>query len=512
MGLSFSSVLKVADRLTEDVTKSNYLTLVSPLGSKLEVVNERITTINSLGSRIRYFFNKSEIDKRVKEKVTDVLKGLEKICDELTDQNLFKTLLMSENEYFRRFSQNIYDRSKIPEKIIRTLKPELWNQIHRLNETYQKDRKVHYKSFFTKNEYKLRVERVKFAKDLGVEFERNKEGSSGNYKCKDYKGKTLLLFKPSSEGPVSEENPHLFIKVRNFFLGIIPFISRRACFIPDQSCIAEVVASKIDRNLKLGVVPYTSIEMFASKAFHGGSESVPQKKGSCQIWVDPKDLYQTEAVPEDVDRDLIQYFNLNSYLPLFFQKMRIKELNKKDQGVKELKSELDKWAFIHMLTGNTDGHPGNGKIVKVPFGKKEHRFIAFDFGWSMPAISHPNDYFALKFMYDFKYLPFARYEFGPKMQKKIEGLTLEKYRQLCSKISKIYTRYQTTDYRASLWQDGRTLGDNQVLFMWHRIQRLQWAVAKGKSVGECAKARTLEDFKKFYNDMRNEERFTFSPP
>ncbi len=363
--------------------------------------------------KIWYFVNpyyRRTVDEGVAQAVSELLKhiGTVNYQQDVREEKILPGHRGILTEFFTkskivRLSTRLYDRSQIPKKIIQILQGVEFREKKAKRKPHKNDpgRIIGFEE-----EYKYRREKVKFAQSLGVELVRNKAGSSGNYTGRSWQSKLsdrnrfkpLLIIKPYDEGPDSHLNPNLVGRIKNFIWRYIPFVSRRTCYFPNHNPVQEAASSFMDKRFELGVIPFTQYEEnYESRAFHGVSNKEKiSKHASCTVFV--KDVEEAYDVLDLIKPKWWLPFQIPLVVQRFFMgEERIRELNNK------LKKDIqfDNVVIAHIAAGNGDGHPANYLIRKV-----SKQLVAIDFGWSFPH-SHPSDYLALRFMYDFRHLPQA---------------------------------------------------------------------------------------------------------
>lgn len=490
--------------------KTNFHTLLNRSIGQRFYVHEATGNIRSLEGiqRLRYFFSSSfrkETDRKVSAAVTKLLQhmGTQKY-EGFHRKELEKFFL---NSSFSRLSSRVYDRSKIPENIINILRTD--------------PLLIRNRGSSIEAEYNFRLSEVKLAQSLGVELERNKNGSSGNYTGKDWQGKKLLIIKPADEGPDSHLNPNWTSKLKNLFWRNVPFYARRDCYYSDQNPIQEAAASKMARIFGMnGLIPYTCYEpKFTSRVFHGGgkNESV-QKNVSCTLFIDKaQEAYKVLGLIEPK-------WYLPFQVPLGVQTYFMDDARKAElMGTLKKDQKFDNLVLSHMMAGNGDGHPANYLI-------EGENLYAIDFGWSFPR-KHASDYLALRFMYDFRHLPHSQGHFHPDTFKKIKDIKENKELYL-NEMGKYLARLQGVSSKDIVdWNTPVPLqAYNQILMMWQRLQPLfkadddndRYQVMKAKwdrkaemsveeitefkrlekalNICEIASVRSEGDFRKFFDD------------
>jgi len=536
----------IADKNTLIAFKLNLLTLSGRRGGERYWVDESTGLLQPykglsgssawLWNKLKRVFSKPNEPTRTDQKVKAIITGiLQHLGTQPYGPENRKALTELFTEKLKDLNEKVYDRSKIPLRIINLIKPvELSGlEISRHREKLSKNHlspselsnQVVYDLCSNETEYNLRIQEVLFALSLGVDFIPNKNGTSGNYICRDWTGKSRLLFKPDDEGPDSVTNPHWVSKIKNIFWSMIPFFARRTCYPHDQNHISEVAASKMLELAGLNINPKTEMKDFKSKVFTSGSHEVT-KHGSCQVWIDPSN--KADLMEAYKAFDLFNPWWLPFQIPLFIQTWFMNQTwlrealpglwnlfdleKKKETIMKALPPELfDLLVIAHMLTGNGDGHPANYLLLKI---NDIVKVMLIDFGWSFPH-SHPSDYLALRFLYDFRYLPQAHGSFGKDALDIIQRIR-EHAPVYITKIGKFIQDNQVVHSEEITSLDPKkkiTAIDHtrQMKMMWERLQPLFKALDNEKkgiqtTIRDIASVRSPEEFDKFFKDNPDYER------
>lgn len=429
-----------------------------------------LTALGWFGSFVYRITKHRAIDKRIKAAFNKFLQvaGASNspiVHDKATLDQFFFTTIKSVSDKF-------YKRAYIPKNILEILKPEPLRTLEaRLADRTQEQ--CEEAAFTSKDEFDLRVEKVKFAQLLGMEFKRNPYGTSGSYLGVDYKNVIQLIFKPWDESPDSSGNPDTKSSLKNAVFNRIPFVERRSCFDPMETHIAEVAASRIACAVGIKSVPKTEMAEFTSTSFHG--DKVNPKRGSCQLWIhgaksayDELNLWDPCFIP----------FNV----PVFIQSFFFTEARKQELRDKFQAQEYQKLAIVHILAGNTDGHPANYLMI-------DGKVIIIDAGWSMPH-KHPTDPFTLKLMYDFRFLPHASDTFTEESK----GYINKAHQVMLDLSDEIQQLYHGE--RAKLPQDklkNKDKAGNSNMFR-QRVMVLKWFADNNRPILEAARVRKEQDF------------------
>lgn len=201
----------------------------------------------------------------------------------------------------------------------------------------------------------------------GIHMKRNSSGTSGNYKVRDLSKNIIGLYKPISESPHAENNPHFWIRVRNKIQKLIS--SEPRCTHEELGHISEEYASRVndklnwkDANGEPLLVPTTRQVKMQSNAFVINNAL---QKGSFQI-------YLNNSV------DGYHKFNIRGWLPA---KLSAKFLPSDEEKLKLKFSEesFQRFAFLQGLIGNRDCNIGN-----LMFKKNNTNAYGVDASSSMP--------------------------------------------------------------------------------------------------------------------------------
>ncbi|KAJ1652787.1 Phosphatidylinositol 4-kinase LSB6 [Dispira simplex] len=109
------------------------------------------------------------------------------------------------------------------------------------------------------------VHLVQDAIGAGVYPQRISQGSSGSYFCLNSAGDKVAVFKPKNEEPYGHLNPKW---TKWFHRNLFPCFFGRSGLIPNSGYLSEAMASQLDRQLGLGIVPRTDVVELASPTFH----------------------------------------------------------------------------------------------------------------------------------------------------------------------------------------------------------------------------------------------------
>ncbi|CDZ80293.1 hypothetical protein BN1013_00801 [Candidatus Rubidus massiliensis] len=276
----------------------------------------------------------------VKTYTNSLLKNLNKEflekCDSLTILKLKQAL--------SKLPKNIFDRSLITEEIEDVFSPDLKLKKQTFaNAKFLNLNTIEGRRAFKEAEIALRIEEVRLAQSLGIEFEAISEGANGSYFGFNKFGKKIIVYKPASE---EEGNctPKLSSKFKAFLKKILFFffsrLKPRFSLSNGSNYKREILASEFATVLDLPIVPNTSEARFASKKFYNQGSQV----GSCQLFMPNSD--SGEGV-----------YKLPTFLPLPMQ-LFIRKLNKSKNPILP-PQYLQMLVFLDYLIGNIDRHFGN---------------------------------------------------------------------------------------------------------------------------------------------------------
>lgn len=401
----------------------------------------KLRVVSGIFDRVRYFILKRFEQHRVKKAINKTLSKIDlKKSEALAIKNLFFLTL-------KPLSERVYARKKLSPELIYLLKgSDSAGSLDRLA---------------------TKVEKVRFAVKLGVDFQPVSEGNSGTYYGRDYQGNRLVVFKPSDEEGSSVKCPKLSGKIKSIFFKIFPFMRSHQNINRECAYLNEIGASKVDRLLGLHIVPNTRLETFQSEKFEGEVE----KKGSCQEFVKgAKMLQEALGMPT---------FKHTSFLKRVLQKLWLLLFGSHKKSLIPVQ-ELKKLAIIEFLTGNQDGHTNNQLLSP----KKIH---AIDYGLAFPS-APPDRLVSTLNQYHFAYLPGADNAFTVNDLALIKPLEnpVEFFTQISSEM---------TD------EDVLGFTEEQKEAMKERIQILQAVIAQGKSIAYLGKIKFACDFERAREEL-----------
>jgi hypothetical protein len=411
----------------------------------------RLAPLTSLSDKIYYFFFKAKVQGAVKKVITETVQLIVPKSPDIDLKKLFfKTL--------RPLSENVYDRARISNAVIKAIGPASANRAKEGQTPLQ--------------ELAERVNEVKFAIKLGVDFEPVSEGHNGTYFGRNYLGTRLVVFKPSDEESTSARSPKLVSKLKGILFKVFPFLKTHSNIKRDCAYLNEIGASRVNEYLGFDLVPVTSLETFKSQKFVGSLE----KKGSCQMYVENTKMMQ-EAIGLP---DFTPFFSLRRCV----QKLWLALFGK---SVPQLFSpfQLEKLAIIEFLTGNQDGHLNNLMVQKT--GKKFQKLVAIDYGLSFPAW-HPDRFIAPINQYHWKYLPGRDQSFTIPF----DELKLDDPENLFQILEQ-----EMTD------EDSSGFDENQKETMRERIEILKAVITQRKPLAYLGNIQTKDDFIRVQEELKN---------
>jgi len=286
------------------------------------------------------------------------------------------------------------------------------------------------------------------------------------------------------------------------------------------------------RELGLSVVPLTEMETFKSTIFNSGTHEV-EKRGSCQIWVEANrelgerieeayqafELFNPKWLPIQIPLFIQTWLMNQNWLELYATPIwNLFNLTKKRELIFNAlpKEFFDLLAIVHILTGNGDGHPANYLLLRKEdeIGQKTIKIFLIDFGWSMPH-AHASDALALRFLYDFRYLPQANYSFDAAGQETIRRISNRAQEIICE-VGKFINQHQTVKANQidSLEvENNRSAVDytKQMKMMQERLQPLLWGIENNIPINKIAEVRSPDDYIRFFADRMNEGNGKFVP-
>ncbi len=425
-----------------DAQRFNLSQITSREQGRIFRVNKqgKLVEIKGFYHRLYYFFFRDKVQKRVKAAVSLSLTAID---SQSTQVPAIKSLFF---ERLSRLSEQVFDRSCIPTQIIKQLRPV--------------------KSNGNGSTLAKRVEEVRFAVSLGVDFQRVSEGQCGTYYGRDYKGSRLVVFKPYDEESSSMNSQKVSSRIKSVMFTIFPFLRTHKNIKRDCAYLNEIGASRADRYLGLGMIPETELVTFESEQFSGSDP----KKGSCQLYVENTVMMQKKVGLPSFDVPILKRLLQKLWMILFGERV----------APPCTLTDLKKWAIIDFLTGNQDGHLNNQL-----WGQRGVTLI--DYGLSFP--SRPSDGFISSVnQYHFAHLQGAEENF--KMEDR--GL-IHKLRHPASFISEL-TEAMT---------DGTTGGFDQAQIdaLNERIQILCAVIDQGKSIRYLGNIKYAEDFERAKQEL-----------
>lgn len=224
----------------------------------LEVKNGQIEIVdrNSIFSKIRYFFKQDSINEKVKSELNQTIVKLSTDTELANNSDAVQQLFFNQLSHY---SEAIFDRSVLGQakNLANILNPELPKKVDRLER---------------------RVEKVRLGQQLGVGLKPIGQGASGSYFVKDYKMKTVGVFKPGSEESTGENTPKLAFKIYNNLRSLVG--AQDSGFWPASGYKSEVMSSALADHMKFQTLPRSIIIELQSDQFVSGGKEV----GSFQIF------------------------------------------------------------------------------------------------------------------------------------------------------------------------------------------------------------------------------------
>lgn len=387
-----------------------------------------------------YIFRKS-VQNQVKEAISIALTSID---SDKTQEPEIRRLFF---DNLQRLSEQVFDRSEIPVDII--------NKLRSLNMKPVTDPMA------------ARVQEVRFAVSLGVEFQRVSEGDCGTYFGRDYKGKRLVVFKPFDEESSSSNSVKFASKIKKIIFHVFPFLRTHNNIKRECAYLNEVGASVVDRFLGTQMVPETHLMEFTSSKF---SEPV-QKLGSCQLYVEDTVMLQHKiGLPS---------FDFLPFANRLLQKLWL-FLFGEERPLPCTEEDLKKWAIIDFLVGNQDGHLNNQ--LSSPNGLK-----LIDYGLAFPSRPADNELSTIN-QYQFIYFKEAAQSFNRSDHHLIQALGDPD--ALCLELRQVMN-------------DGNTIGfdQDQEEAMRERIEILRQVVLQGKSVRYLGEIKYASDFERARSEL-----------
>lgn len=457
-------------RFEDSITEHNLVKLFSrEKGTRFYVDSQnKLCCLNGFFQRLWYWFNKSKIENQVSQAVARVVSQLtpERITC-LNQAGMHDKAVFLSTFYFEKMaslSQRIFDRSLIPESVEDQLMPSLAISKNLLKSSLTR---ILDKKLLKEQRYFAKVEAVRLALNLGIDFERLSDGSSGAYLGRNRLGQALIIFKPNDEEPFAQNTPKPITRIKNIFKVAFPVFRTHQNVQGNQGYLAEVGASIVDDHLNLNIVPKTHVETFLSKAFQSlnsplsFSSPIPVAKvGSCQ-------LFKKHCRTAD------EYFEIPSLASAFCYSFFINR--NRNKILKTLPQALfEKLVILDFIIGNLDRHGSNWLIKKKDSGIT--KLFAIDNGLSF-YFKHPQGYFSKRYQYLWALLPQAKIPFSQKSLAYI--MLLEKSKnKLFEKLQR-----QIPDFNN---------GKKQM--MEQRINALCTYVKAEKTPAELALLKSSEDF------------------
>lgn len=298
-----------------------------------------------------------------------------------------------------------------------------------------------------------KVESVRFAVRLGVDFTPVEEGNNGTYFGRNRFGEIQLVFKPSDEESTSPNCQKISSRIKKVFFKLFPWLETHSNLHRRNAYMNEVGASVVDKYLGFGLVPEIIFEQFAG---------LTKKKGSCQLFVPDMEMAQEALGLPSLD--------FAGFLKRPLQKLWMSLFGSSEPGVMN-STQLEKIAIVDFFTGNQDGHLNNfligaGKVAMIDLG------LSFPFEPPTTLMSSIN-----------QYLAGADGTFkDPLLIDKLDHTGLFTF------LKEIMTDED---------EEGRQFfgfKDDQEAFMLRRVEIVKAVIAQGKSIAYLGSIITEEDF------------------
>ncbi len=403
-------------------------------GQKFQVKKGKLILITGIWEKICYFFNRSQIQNTVKEVISKTIRQIDSdnYGVDKTKKLFFETL--------KPLSLEVYDRGKICAKTLETIADSKLNEASKCLSS--------------------KINSVKLAVKLGVDFIPVEEGNNGTYFGRDRFRKIQVVFKPADEESSSENCGKLTSKIKKVLFTLFPWLKTHTNLYRENACLNEVGASLVDQHLKTNLIPETVIEEFESEQFEGAG--VQNKKGSCQEFVPGMRMAQ-----EVLGLPSFGFFgfwkrSLQKLWMYLFASIQPKVFNF---------SQHQKAAIIDFITGNQDGHMNN-------FLVNEKRVVVIDQGLSFPFEPPATPLSSIN-QYTWKYLAGADKVFDKDTNKVL-------LKQL-NKTSGLFDAL-----RKKMGEKGFTQA--QEVFMQRRIDIVKQVILQGKSIEYLGSITSEDDF------------------
>lgn len=467
----------------------NYRQLMaSQPGQEFTLRKGKLFVVDGYRSSISNVFFKSQPE-RVKTTISAVVSRIKPV-------NLDESKVL---ERISHLSRDLFDRSKISEEAIEVLSPNLFALRQQKNHISDDDskREGERKEKESKEkmdrmdpielDYSIKVEEVKLAAKLGVEFELISAGSSGSYIGRNLAGKRTLIFKPVDEEPHAPNNPKRwtrFLKNLRTFVGI----RGHRCLEGQQGSRTEAGASIIDKKFNLGIVPRTKIEEFSSGKFSylPEGQKTQLKTGSCQLWVNGAETAEDHFYMITAIRRAVVTF---VFRILGWKVSDYENLSEEHRNA--LHKSFQMLSFLDGMIGNLDRNPGNWLIInKDEKGNAiSPKIVGIDHGLAFPS-THSNDFLSRRRQYEWASMEFANIKFGAECKALADSLSKRSVRE------ELYTDLQKVMGAGSFTPAVRNTIEE-------RIKALVYHVKTDKTPKQFSKVKSESD----YIALRNNPEF-----
>lgn len=303
-----------------------------------------------------------------------------------------------------------------------------------------------------------RINKVKFAYELGIKMKPVDAGMSGTYFAKDYKGKIKGVFKPAAQESMTGDSPKLKERIKKTIIKMLPIRDPAAPFHAKEGYLAEAMTTTLAKHLRFRTVPAAKVTVLSAG-------NLKDAKGSFQVFA------KNTTAAEDTVLKL-----------------------KKTEIEKTLSpEEIEELFLIDFLTYNRDRH-GQNWLVSEPNPVTGKRTISLiDHGLSFPKQHPSEDDILLGFSFygrnQFKYaanLPLDR-EFTPEMKERIKERLTGVLRD------KLMAQLKATDPDVTHFDEEDADGNSQKKMLDQRIDVLLYCIENNWTIRDIATIKTQED-------------------
>lgn len=450
-------------------TRNNIETLAKGLNSdqyfavKKDGKTLKIVDTQSIFSKIKYLFNKESIHKEVKFVINDTIVQLandKKLCEDVNKDSVRQLFF----NHMAHYSDAIFDRSILNDGAIknrkalpRILNPELDKQLSRLQR---------------------RIEKVKLGQKLGVSLQPISQGASGSYFARDYKMKTVGVFKPGNE-ETSVYTPKLQYRIL-YAIGNLFGMVNKSTFWPGSGYQSEAMSSKLADHLNLSILPHSQIIQLESEQFVSAKQAGVKtlEAGSFQIF----EKNTTTAM----DR-----FNLPHGM---FHSLYVSSAKEKVEQEVSL-PDFEAMAIVDGLTLNKDRHYGNWLVKNGGRADGTHPIVLIDHQYGFPLVNPPRSYSNYRAKQNlWRKMPQSQHKFSPELKEKIQReMKGEVLRRLIDSLDQTSQEAVQYDANAKTFKSTDTQGNSQELAFKQRVAVLLLAQTRDVTIKEYAKIRSLDE-------------------